>query len=59
VKVKLKILEEIREYEQKMYERALKACDDAEEKERLHVRQLVAGAIQSQSNKRLSARISN
>lgn len=44
---------ELREYDQMMFEKALRACDYAEEREKLHVRQLVAAAVQAQGRERL------
>lgn len=38
---------ELREYDQIMFEKALRACDYAEEREKLRVRQLVAAAVQA------------
>ena len=45
---------ELREYDQIMFEKALKACDYAEEREKLHVRKLVTAAIQAQGRIEIS-----
>lgn len=49
----------LRQYDEKMYEQALKACRHSEEMEKLHVRELVSLAAQSPKNKKENFSLKN